>query len=356
MRFFTALAAIAISLAFTGTQAGAAEGSWTTIEPGGETSCATGTPYSFHVKPGDGADAEKLLLFLNGGGACWAGDLCIPESEPSAYVPYADVPPNDPRGQKGVFDLTNPENPVSSWTHVYASYCTGDVHIGNRDVTYKTSGGTDLTIRHRGRTNVEAVLAWVYDNVKTPKRIIVAGSSAGAIAAPLYAAEVAHHYPSAEVIALADGAGGYRDEKVSGLIENWGFWDGAPEWTTAIPRESATFEDIDRAAAAHAPNMRFTEFDTAYDSVQEMFLRLLGNEAPLYPLLQKNRDELADAIPGFQSYTARGTAHTLLRYPWFYTFEEEGVRTVDWFRALANGENVESVSCREPEICALPGE
>lgn len=355
MRYLAALAFLVLASALTGTHAGAAEGpgGWTTIKPGGETSCATGTPYSFHVKPGEGADAEKLFLFLNGGGACWAGDLCMPESEPSAYVPYADVPANDPRGQKGVFDLAHPENPISSWTHVYASYCTGDVHIGNRDVAYKTSAGDELTIRHRGRTNVEAVLAWVYENVKAPERIIVAGSSAGAVAAPLYAAEVAHHYPAAEIIALADGAGGYRDENVTGLIENWGFWDGAPEWTAAINREAASFQDIDRAAAAHAPQMRVTEFDTAYDSVQEMFLKLLGNDAPLYPLLQKNRDELADAIKGFQSYTARGTAHTLLRYDWFYSFEEEDVRTVDWLRALAEGEEVESITCGEPEMCAL---
>lgn len=330
----------------------AARTPWTTIEPGGETSCATGTPYAFHVKPGEGADTAKLLIFLNGGGACWTGEQCDLGTEPTPYVPFAQLPTNDPRGQQGVFDLGNPENPVANWTQVYAAYCTGDVHLGNRDATYETADGREVTVRHRGRANVEAVLAWVYENVEKPERVVVAGSSAGAIAAPLYAAEVADHYPDAEITAFAGGAGGYRDPKVAGLIENWGFWDGAPEWTGGIDRESATFEDLDRAAAKHAPRLRIAEFDNAYDEVQEMFLKLLGNSSSLYPLLQQNRAEQAEAIPGFAGYTSRGTAHTLIRFDRLYAYEEEGVRAVDWFRDVAEGREVESVTCGEPEACA----
>ena len=59
------LAAITLATALTALPALAEEGAdasgWTTIEPGGETSCATGTPYEFHVRPGKGEDAEKLL-------------------------------------------------------------------------------------------------------------------------------------------------------------------------------------------------------------------------------------------------------------------------------------------------------
>lgn len=324
---------------------------WTTIAPGGETACATGTPYSFHVKPGEGADAEKLLIFLNGGGACWTGDHCGIETEPTPYFASADIPENTPQDRTGIFDLDNAANPVANWTQVFAPYCTGDVHLGNRDVTYTNAAGTEVTIRHRGRKNAEAVLAWVYANIEKPERILVAGSSAGAIATPLYAADVADHYPDTDIIAYADGAGGYRDATISGLIENWGFWEDAPDWTDGIGRETATFEDIDRAAMAHAPRIRFAEYDSAYDAVQEMFLRLLGNEERLYPLLQKNRDELAEANPSFRAYTARGTEHTLLRYDRFYTYEEEGVTTRDWLANLIAGEEVESVTCGEPEVC-----
>lgn len=352
-----ALAGAALALAIA--PAGAAElpkladldAGWTAMEPGSETACATGTPYSFHVKPGQGADAKKLMIFLNGGGACWTGDHCDIETEPTPYFASADIPENTPQDRTGIFDLENPENPVTNWTQVFAPYCTGDVHLGNRDVIYTNTDGKEVTIRHRGRKNVQAVLDWVYANVESPERILVAGSSAGAIATPVYAADVADHYPDTDIVAYADGAGGYRDATIAGLIENWGFWDGAPDWTDGIGRETATFEDIDRAAMAHAPRIRFAEYDSAYDAVQEAFLRLLGNEERLYPLLQRNRDELAEAIPSFRAYTARGTEHTLLRYDRFYTYEEEGVTARDWLASLIAGEEIESITCGEPETC-----
>lgn len=346
---------------------------WTTVEPGGETSCATGTPYVFHVKPGEGKDAAKLMIFFGGGGACWTGKQCDPSTEPGTYVPFAhiqaneprnwrsvfngrlglsdQVDTNDPRGLQGIFDLGNPENPVAKWTQVYAAYCTGDVHLGNRDVTYETADGREVVVHHRGRANVESVLNWVYENMKKPEVIVVAGSSAGAIAAPFYAAEVADHYPDVEITAVADGAGGYRSPKIADLFQNWGFWDGAPEWTGVIDRESAMFKDLDRAAVEHVPRLRIVEFDTAYDVAQERFQKAFGTPSSLYPLLLQNRAEQAKAIPSFAGYTNRGKAHTLLIFDRFYTNEEEGVRAVDWFRDVTEGHKVESVTCGEPESC-----
>jgi hypothetical protein len=351
-------------------QGQAAKTPWTTIEPGGETSCATGTPYAFHVKPGEGADAAKLMIFLGGGGACWTGEQCDPSS--AVYIPYARPQPNEPRWRseymgrlglservdpanprdwRGIFDLGNPENPVAKWTQVYAGYCTGDVYLGNRDVTYKTADGREVAIRHRGRANVHSVLSWVYENVKKPERIIVAGSSAGAIGAPFYAAEVADHYPDVEITAVADGAGGYRSPKIADAIQNWGFWDGAPEWTGGVDRESPTFEALGRAAVKHAPRLRVVELDTAYDMAQERFQKALGTPSRLYPLLLQNRAEQAKEIPGFAGYTSRGKEHTQLLFDRFYTNEEEGVRVVDWFRDVTEGREVKSVTCGEPESC-----
>ena len=365
--------ALALLLAPFGVMAQVVVPLWTTIEPGGETSCATGTPYVFHVKPGEGADAAKLMIYFSGGGACWTGKQCDPDRGEGIYVPFArlqahdpggwrstfngrlglsdQVDTNDPRSSKGIFDLGNPKNPVAKWTQVYAAYCTGDVHLGNRDVNYETEDGRKMVIHHRGRANVESVLNWVYENVKNPNRIVVAGSSAGAIAAPLYAAEVADHYPDVQITAVADGAGGYRSPKFAALLQNWGFWDEAPDWTGGIDRNKAMFKDLGPAAVGHVPRLRIVELDTAYDIAQERFQKAFGTPSSLYPLLLQNRAEHAKAIPGFAGYTNRGKAHTLLMFDRFYTYEEEGVRAVDWFRDVTEGREVQSVTCGEPESC-----
>jgi hypothetical protein len=352
---FVAIAAVAWG-AFATMRGGAAEAlpalaalepGWTTIAPGGETACAHGTPFEFHVKPGR---EDRLFVFLNGGGACWTGAQCSLEEEPTPYVPTAQIEHNDPRKLAGVFNQDNAENPLAAWTQVFVSYCTGDVHLGNRDVTY--DGGQEaFTLRHRGRTNVRAVLDWVYANVKAPERVLVAGSSAGGIAAPWYAVEVAAEYQGAGIAVLGDGAGGYRDPAVSPLMEHWGFWDGAPDWTRGIAPETATFEDVWRAAAKAEPRLTLAQYDNAFDAVQEMFLKLLGTETRLHPLVAANRADLAAAIPGFRSYVAGGTPHTLIRFDRLYTYEVDGVRAVDWLRALAEGDAVASVTCGEAAAC-----
>ncbi|MEQ8267480.1 MAG: pectin acetylesterase-family hydrolase [Parvibaculum sp.] len=326
---------------------------WTTLAPGGETSCALGTPFEFHVKPGR---ADRLFVFLNGGGACWNGTQCDIKLEPTPYIPTSQIGHNDPRQLKGVFDEGHAENPLKDWTQVFVSYCTGDVHLGNRDVTYEVDeGAKKIEIRHRGRANVRAVLDWVYANVAAPERVFVAGSSAGGIAAPWYGVEIAAHYPEAGIAVLGDGAGGYRDPAVTPLMENWGFFDEAPDWVSAGGRP-ATFEDLWRKAAKAEPRLTLAQFDNAYDETQEMFLMLLGTKARLQPLVEANRADLAAAIPGFRSYVAGGTPHTLIRYDRLYTYEVEGVRAVDWLRALAEGEEVESVTCGDAAACeAEPG-
>lgn len=330
----------------------ALEPGWTTIAPGGDTTCAHGTPFEFHVKPGR---EDRLFVFLNGGGACWTGAQCSLEEEPTPYIPTAQIDHNDPRKLKGVFNEEHPENPLDDWTQVFVSYCTGDVHLGNRDVIYD-SGQEEFTLRHRGRANVRAVLDWVYGNVKAPERVFVAGGSAGAIAAPWYAVEIAEQYPDARIAVLGDGAGGYRDPGVAPLMEHWGFFDDAPVWVSdgGTP---GTFEEIWRRASIAAPAATMAQYDNAYDAVQEMFLKLLGTEARLHKLVEANRNDLAATIPGFRSYVAGGTPHTLIRFDRLYTYEVEGVKATDWLRALAEGEEVASVSCGGPADCEWePGE
>jgi hypothetical protein len=317
---------------------------WTTIVPGGETLCANGTPYQFQVRP---ADASRVMIFLNGGGACWLGDLCDPGGGAGAYTPFAEMDANNAASKAGAFDAANPENPFAGWTQVFVSYCTGDAHLGGRDVTYTTSTGKELTIHHRGKANVQSALDWVYANYPSPERVFVGGGSAGAIASPFYAGIVADHYPQADIVQFGGGAGGYRAGAVSSLLETWGTFEHMPDWPELSGFDRATFttEDFYRVTAARHPDMRMSQFNNVDDEVQQMFLTLMGVSDPVRGLLQANIDDLSADIPEFRAYSASGTDHTLLRYDRLYTTSTGGVRAVDWVRALAEGQDVESVSC-----------
>ena len=151
---------------------------WSTIAPGGDTLCATGRPYSFHVRPGD---ASRVMIFLNGGGACWSGGLCDISTGSAPYTPFAEGDYNNPAKMGGAFDAANPENPFTGWTQVFVSYCTGDAHLGDKDAAYTLPGGETLTIHHRGKANVQSALDWTYANYPDPARVFVGGGSAGAV-------------------------------------------------------------------------------------------------------------------------------------------------------------------------------
>lgn len=358
----TPMAAIALlalsnpALAGTHTPIDEMSEGWNTIAPGGDTMCAMGTPYTFHVKPGT---RENVMVFLNGGGACWSGQNCDASVEPTTYVPLAELPHNDPRTRGGAFAQDNAENPFSAWTQVFVSYCTGDVHLGANDKTYTKPDGSEVTIRHRGKANTMSALSWLFDNVKAPEKVFVSGGSAGAVSSPVYAGIVQEAYPDADVIQFAGGAGGYRVSGNKDLNEALGIYTDLPEWPAmqALSAETSSFDDFYVATATQFPQIKFRQFNTAYDAVQKQFLTLLGSDSEVYPLLQANLDDLSTEIGNFRSFTASGTFHTLLRFDEMYAFEAEGVRAVDWVRDIADGNEVASVSCANDEAgCGGPAE
>ncbi len=79
---------------------------WNIIEPGGDTVCSDGSPYKFFVHPGA---SDKLMVYFQGGGACWNGGTCDPDLKPTYYV---NLEKTDPAGYDGIFRFDKPENPI----------------------------------------------------------------------------------------------------------------------------------------------------------------------------------------------------------------------------------------------------
>jgi hypothetical protein len=336
---------------------------WNTLTPGGDTVCSLGTPYLFHVRPGAN---DKLLLFFNGGGACWSGEACDVEVEPNIHTPVAEVA-NDPRenGGTGIFNLENEENPFADYTMVFLPYCTGDVFVGAGETTYtyEVDGEEkEITIYHNGYVNTTTVLDWVYTNVDSPATVVVAGSSAGALGSAFYTGPVAEHYSDASVVHIGDGAGGYRNPGSVAPVTAWDVASILPDWEEYADEtnETITFQDFYVANELRFPNVTIAQYNTAADEVQVFFNGLLGEtENTLAEKQFLNYNDIRTAVNGeFYTYTAGGTVHTILRLPQFYEYEVEGVRFVDWVNDLINGETVENVSCDyfAGECQTAPGE
>ncbi len=319
---------------------------WNRIAGGPGTGCAHDLSFAFFVHPGSD---RRLMIFFQGGGACWNSQNCDVEGR-STFHPLIDST-DDPNRLTGLFDLSNPQNPVREYSIVFVPYCTADAFLGARTVRYSIPGTTDSSarhfdIRHRGRANADQAVAWVYANFLEPSLVFVTGSSAGAIPSPLYASLVAQHYPRARVVQLGDGAGGYRAPAIAGILGAWG--------ATTVLKDDAAYRGVDSAAltfemlyvvaARSTPRVSFAQYNSAEDDVQLSFLSMLGvKDVKLARLLSLNLADIRRANPGLRVYTAPGQLHTILRRPEFYTLAVDGVAVRDWVAGLLAGVRVPDV-------------
>ena len=334
-------------------------GEWKAFSPGGDTLCADGSPYTYYVRPGT---VNKLVVDFEGGGACWSGGTC----GGSFYQPNigsSSSPTYREKNPTGLYDHTNPKNPVEDWYHVFISYCTADVHLGDKVQTYQTPDGPKK-IYHNGQKNVAAVLGWVKDNFKAPEDIFVTGCSAGAYGAAIYTLQIADTYPNAHITELGDcGAGVIPDSfatETDGL-KRWNIDAVLPKGVDLTGGVPTTFlADAYVAIGQTYPKVTLAEYNSALDGTQISFYALqlgLDPSDPTDPAVQAagrawamglgaSLTKIQTGLPGgFSSYTSLlddndnlqdGTAHCIIVRPDFYTLTTSGVSFVTWLDDLLN--------------------
>ena len=157
--------------------------------------CIAGTDYSVFTREGN---PKKLLIFLQGGGACWQGFyqcniLAVSQEPLEGQEPPEDGP------FPGVFDPTMSDNPFADYSVVYMPYCDGSTFGGDNDVNDPDwqafiegelglpPGFGPPTRHHRGLRNVSAGMDVAGEMFPRAKQITVMGHSAGGVGAAAFA-------------------------------------------------------------------------------------------------------------------------------------------------------------------------
>lgn len=309
---------------------------WNQIDPGGDTICAGSTPYVFFVRPV--SDSDNLLIYFQGGGACWNDFTCDTMSSFDPVVTAEDVYTN------GIFDLENPVNPLLDYNMVYIPYCTADVFTGNRVVTYND----DVTIEHRGYINARAALDWAYANFPQPAKVLVTGSSAGALGAIFHAADVMEQYADVPVTLLGDGYVGLLPDE-SDLTDTWGLEENlSPTLAENISADTQLVVSFYMATANAFPKNTLAQFSTNRDQTQGLFYGFMGGgRDEVMEGIPNTLRMLADDLPNFRYFMAEGTVHTILARSAFYTTAVDGVTVRDWLTTLLAGEADTWDCCRD---------
>jgi len=307
---------------------GTAKG-WQRLPGGDGTSCSDGSAYSFFVHPGD---RRNLLIYFQGGGACWSGPTCDPRTK--LYRP--NLKEFDPATEQGIFDFANAENPFRDYFVVYVPYCTGDVHLGNRTAKYLSE---KPEFHHNGFNNAMSGLRWTFANVASPQAIFVAGSSAGAIASPFYAGRIADHYKDARLVQLGDSAGGLGAPGIPGMFEPWGTIGVVAPFAPyrGVGPKNVNLDTFYIREGSANKSITFAQFNNSGDLLQVFGLQVFGIESPLSEMLQKSHAQIRSTMPRFHAFTAPGTLHVILNRREFYTVAVERQRLRDWVAELASG-------------------
>lgn len=338
-------------------------------------SAAPGTStreFSYYYRKGT---ADGLVVFFNGGGACWdsktcskprlAGDRALfsgQDDQDAVGVYKAELLPGDgPAKMTGLLDRSNPRNPVRAWSMVFVPYCTGDVHSGSNTAQYTSPvTGKPFNIEHRGWDNMQVILNWMGTNVPQPAQLLVSGSSAGAYGAATHYTALRALYPKARSTFLGDsGQGVTTPEFERARNRSWNYQ--LP--TSVFGPEAQNTPDTTVVAklAAHFPTDRFAQFTSIHDATQTAFFAQMQPGQACHAWTNTMGSELRSrqASANFRSYVAQGKTHTILRAPLFFSEQSAGLPFTAWLGALLNDEatppaNASCPSCQTPQTVCPP--
>lgn len=291
------------------------------------------TPWKMWARKGS---VNKLLIYFQGGGACW-NNLTCGANQCDLTVDAGDDPNNFGDGSGlGLMDTTNPDNPFADWHKVFVPYCTCDIHWGNGVGRYPGLLTPTPVVEHRGRVNAAFAEKYAREHFINPDQIMVAGSSAGGLGAIFNSLWIHEAFPSSQILTLGDAAAGISsaDFRQNDVV-NWGILNTLPRHIEALDLEEFTDTTNDQVVVAganhyEARNSRFAEYNTYSDYVFTLFYNAMVNAGD--PLNWRASScnyteelELSEAnltsgsAPNVRTYLGHGTDHTMWFHPKVYT-------------------------------------
>ncbi len=345
---------------------------WDTIAPGGDTICARGADYSFYHRAGD---SDKLMIYFQGGGACWDNETCAPGYSPGDPdddfedfdIFSAEVRPSGVQSLENT--LLNPDiagNPTVDHSVVYVTYCTGDVHTG--DVTHDYSyEGQDYTIHHRGAPNTQAALDWAFAQYPDPEQVFVVGCSAGSYASIYHVPTIIERYQDVPVVQLGEAGTGSMIPPGWRGYASWNYNKNLPEAARSIPLDEYIIPSLYTEVASAYPSATFAQYSAFGDGVQMFYGAFISeleveNERDALGLFWRWTREMTngfelidDETDNFAYFVEGAISHCTLEGFQGQEFDErqaDGVSYINWIDDLLEGD-AESVRCQADECYAF---
>lgn len=174
--------------------------------------CGNGQPTGMGISAKQ--DAKDLVIFVQGGGACWDVNTCfVLKSAANLESGYTEAHfKNEPTLKTWAFDRQQSLSPFKDANIAFIPYCTGDLHIGDNIKRYEALGQI-RDIHHKGAANMQRYLEALASTFPDAERVYLVGVSAGGYGVQLNYHAAAQRFPNAQLHSLSD---------CGPLVQPWG--------------------------------------------------------------------------------------------------------------------------------------
>ncbi len=332
--------------------------------------CRDGSPAGIYVRF---TSSDKLMIYLEGGGACDSAHFC--DHNPAninQVFPGGDTSQGQTIGGSllvtsglqqpyttGIFDTTNATNPFQNWNQVYVPYCTGDVHFGTR--TNVSIPWMPQPQQFVGGLNLQKFVGRLVPTFPGLSQIVLTGASAGGFGAGLNAGMVADAFAPVPVTVLDDSGPPFSEQYLPACLQQE--WRQTFGFDAALPSDCAECTHADGSGLTNIvqywhdkyPTMKVGLVSTTQDEVMRLFFAQGDNACATndpnllifspYPAAQYTSGltdlrSTWDCTGVFSSYYIAGanpTYHQHIFRPEFFQVMAGNLTIAAWAANLVNG-------------------
>ncbi len=318
-----------------------------------------GSEYYIYVKL---ADPKKMCIFFSGGGVAWdeytaarpisggkvAADL--PNYYWNNLRPFTQIMNID----MGIMNMKDPENPFKDYSIIDITYATGDFHVGNNEFPYTGEDNEQHVLYFNGYMNFLEAMGIAKNLIPSPKRLLIAGNSAGAFAVPALTDEILTMWyrDVKDVTVFSDSA--------LLLYSKWKktareVWHAPLAICEAINSDNITLSWYRNLYAKFGDQLRYLYSSSVRDYVLSAYYSDVTYkkyqtdsevQSEYYNQLIEMVHELKRITPAFGMFinnweipiiTKGGTVHTAVREPYFTKFKQDNTTMSKWLYDAVNG-------------------
>lgn len=314
--------------------------------------CRDGSPTGIGYRVGN---PKKLAIYINGGGACFNDITCAANPKSFNAADWNDL--SIAYSDKGIFDASNPKNPLKDFSFVFVPYCTGDVHSGTKDVGFAL--GVPDTQRYVGAKNFIKTMDFIepYFNYKKVDEIVLFGLSAGGYGVYINFLEVIKRFPNAKITVINDSGPLFSDDQAFPSCLQLGFsvLFGLPipeDMVDCCGAPDIGLSNVYEYSSKNYPNANYGFISSYHDAVSRFFLSFGYNNCTGAPGNQLPADLFKDALidlrenilkpkSTWSTYFINGDTHTMLAdNDIFYNRNISGMYLYEWVDKLMKGQRM----------------